>query len=79
MSAGNIVGLVIVVVTMALCLMVVCLRLVYYVLPRSTWFCRELGWHNGDSGEKWHDGCSRHATCSRCGAEVMMDSQGNWF
>lgn len=25
------------------------------------------------------DGCSFHATCSRCGKSVMQDSQGNWF
>ena len=39
-----------------------------------------LGWHNGDgSGKKFFDGLSHHATCSKCGKEVMLDSQGNWF
>ena len=36
-------------------------------------------WHNGKGGAKSFDGCSVHATCSKCGAEVMQDSQGNWF
>lgn len=47
--------------------------------------CSFLGWHNG-SGQSakrgliaGFDGLSLHATCSRCGKEVMMDSQGNWF
>ena len=43
------------------------------------WFCKYLGWHNGRGGAMTHDGCSFHATCSICGKEVMMDSQGNWF
>ena len=41
--------------------------------------CDLLGWHNGNLGMRTHDGCSIHAHCSRCGKEVMQDSQGNWF
>jgi len=42
-------------------------------------FCDIMGWHNGKGGNGSFDGCSIHATCSRCGKEVMQDSQGNWF
>lgn len=42
------------------------------------WTCRVFGWHNG-KGERWFDGCSVHSTCTKCGQEVMQDSQGNWF
>jgi len=42
-------------------------------------FCKHLGWHDGRGGAKSFDGCSIHATCSRCGKKVMQDSQGNWF
>lgn len=38
-----------------------------------------LGWHDGRLGPRWSDGISIHAACSRCGREVMLDSQGNWF
>lgn len=41
--------------------------------------CSTFGWHNGKGGAKSFDGCSVHATCSKCGNEVMQDSQGNWF
>ena len=42
-------------------------------------FCHDkLGWHNGN-GPHWFDGISEHGLCSRCGLEVMRDSQGNWF
>lgn len=44
--------------------------------------CTVMGWHNGkgdNSGNISFDGCSAHATCSKCGAQVMQDSQGNWF
>ena len=36
-------------------------------------------WHNGKGDSKSFDGCSVHSTCSKCGTEVMQDSQGNWF
>jgi hypothetical protein len=41
--------------------------------------CKWFGWHNGQGGPSFHDGCSLHAVCSKCGAKVMQDSQGNWF
>lgn len=43
--------------------------------------CKYWGWHNGkgkSAGDAF-DGCSFHAVCSKCGKEVMQDSQGNWF
>lgn len=47
---------------------------------KSPFFCRKLGWHDGNGrGAKFFDGCSVHSTCSRCGKEVMRDGQGNWF
>jgi len=45
----------------------------------TTYACKQFGWHNGNGGSKSFDGCSIHATCSKCGKEVMLDSQGNWF
>jgi len=50
-----------------------------FLFPQSRWLCDELGWHDGKGGSLSFDGCSIHSTCSRCGKEVMMDSQGNWF
>lgn len=42
--------------------------------------CNVMGWHNGNGkSKKSFDGLSFHSTCSRCGKEVMLDSQGNWF
>jgi hypothetical protein len=45
--------------------------------------CRFLGWHNGkgerEEGGTTFDGASLHGICSKCGAKVMQDSQGNWF
>jgi hypothetical protein len=41
--------------------------------------CSTFGWHNGSGGNNSFDGCSALATCSKCGKEVMQDSQGNWF
>ena len=41
--------------------------------------CGILKWHNGNDGIRTFDGCSVHAKCSRCGKQVMQDSQGNWF
>jgi hypothetical protein len=47
------------------------------------WSCDSFGWHNGNgqsvSTPSGFDGCSLHATCSKCGKEVMQDGQGNWF
>lgn len=38
-----------------------------------------LGWHDGMGGPRWFDGLSVCGHCSRCGKQVLMDSQGNWF
>ena len=38
-----------------------------------------LGWHQPDNSPQWSDGCSAHSICKHCGAEIMQDSQGNWF
>ena len=54
-------------------------RIAYWLRPDSDWFCRELGWHNGDNGDQFFDGCSTHGRCTRCDKKVMLDSQGNWF
>ena len=43
------------------------------------WSCSIVGWHNGNAGPRSFDGCSLHAVCSKCGIEVLQDSQGNWF
>ena len=45
----------------------------------TAYSCRTWGWHNGKDGAQSFDGCSVHASCSKCGKEVMQDSQGNWF
>ena len=45
----------------------------------TSYSCKQWGWHNGKGGAKSFDGCSNHATCGKCGKEVMQDSQGNWF
>lgn len=46
----------------------------------TTYSCDVFGWHNGSgTGPRSFDGASMHATCSKCGKQVMMDSQGNWF
>ena len=41
--------------------------------------CSIYSWHNGKGGNNFFDGCSNHATCSKCGTSVMQDGQGNWF
>lgn len=38
--------------------------------------CSIFRWHDGKGGTKSFDGCSVHATCSKCGEEVMQDGQG---
>ena len=43
------------------------------------WFHDVLHWHVPDNSPKWSDGCSTHAKCKHCGADIMQDSQGNWF
>jgi len=42
--------------------------------------CSSFKWHDGNGkAPRTFDGCSIHAVCSKCGKEVMQDSQGNWF
>jgi len=42
--------------------------------------CEWLGQHNGKGLlAHWFDGASWHACCGRCGRNVMLDSQDNWF
>lgn len=45
---------------------------------RSKFFCKVLGWHK-EPEETTYDGLTFKGKCSRCGKEVMQDSQGNWF
>lgn len=53
-------------------------------ITKWPWFCKCLGWHDGKGPapkkkkSKYPD-VNIHATCSKCGKEVMIDSQGNWF
>lgn len=53
--------------------------LVYDKFAGTHYACLRFGWHNGNGGTKSFDGCSVHATCSKCKQEVMQDGQGNWF
>ena len=48
------------------------------VWSKHTWFCTFWGWHKAPETQGF-DGCSSTGTCSRCGKDVMQDSQGNWF
>lgn len=41
--------------------------------------CTYFGWHNGDGGHITFDGASNQSHCSKCGAKVLQDGQGNWF
>ena len=46
----------------------------------TSYSCRFWSWHNGKGMiKKKFDGCSVYSICSKCGKEVMQDSQGNWF
>ena len=46
----------------------------------SFFFHDVLGWHEPDeNSEQWFDGASYRARCRHCGADIMQDSQGNWF
>lgn len=45
----------------------------------KSFFHDVLGWHEPDDSPMWSDGCSTHSRCKYCGAEIMQDSQGNWF
>ncbi len=46
---------------------------------KTHYSCDLYGWHNGQNGPAFFDGCSIHAKCNKCGKEVMQDGQGNWF
>lgn len=39
--------------------------------------CKYFGWHNGNLNKKYS--FNKSAKCSKCGADVLQDSQGNWF
>jgi hypothetical protein len=46
--------------------------------------CTIFGWHDGNGSNKhFHEKdvlcVNLKSTCSKCGKEVMQDSQGNWF
>lgn len=43
------------------------------------WVCRVLDWHNPGPARLPSMAISPHAICRRCGRELLMDSQGNWF
>ena len=52
----------------------------YFGLGWFKFYCHDvLKWHIPDNSPTWSDGCSEHAICKYCGAEIMQDSQGNWF
>lgn len=61
----------------------VVLTIANHFCKNNQWFCRTLGWHNGDLKTIAHAGCKdehryKYARCSRCGAEVHIDRRGNW-
>ncbi len=61
-------------------MIVPCVVLPIYDLIFGTFYCCNfLGWHNGKGAPMSFDGCSIHAKCTKCGKEVLQDSQGNWF
>ena len=50
---------------------------------KTAYSCR-WGWHNGNGKTpSYHKNdilfVNLQSTCSKCGKEVMQDSQGNWF
>jgi hypothetical protein len=53
------------------------------ILPMR-WTCKYMGWHNGNgSSPSYTEGdvlkVNLTSKCSKCGASVTQDSQGNWF
>lgn len=38
-----------------------------------------LGWHQPDDSLKRQIGINTHSYCKHCGADIIQDSQGNWF
>lgn len=54
------------------------------VIFPTKWACKHLGWHDGEGEDKHFKegdtlGVNLSSTCSKCGASVIQDSQGNWF
>ena len=45
---------------------------------KSKWFCDKMGWHKAPERVGF-DGCSMNGKCSRCGKDVLQDSNGDWF
>ncbi len=43
-----------------------------------SWACDWAGTHFPGNKQSF-DGCSLHSVCQKCGREVMLDGQGNWF
>ena len=52
--------------------------LIINIFSSSMWFCKVMGWHRRPN-KIGFDGASNNGICPRCGAEVMQDSNGNWF
>lgn len=73
---------------MEILLGVVLVPLVIMILDRTVlpmkWTCRVFGWHNGNGTSPDYKAgdvlrVNLTSTCSKCGKEVIQDSQGNWF
>jgi len=73
---------------MEILLVMLLVPLVIMILDRTVlpmkWTCRVFGWHNGNgTAPDYHPNdvlrVNLTSTCSKCGKEVMQDSQGNWF
>lgn len=45
---------------------------------KNKWFCEKFGWHKAPD-KVGFDGCSMNGKCSRCGKDVLQDSNGDWF
>ncbi len=69
-------------------LLIVLIPLVLMILDRTVlpmkWTCHIFGWHNGRGSEPgYHPNdilkINLKSRCSKCGKEVIQDSQGNWF
>lgn len=72
----ELVGLIFSVVIALLLLIPVFLALFNRWLPK--WACTRIGWHLKPK-DVTVAGINSKGTCPRCGASVMLDSQGNWF
>ena len=51
---------------------IICMYLPY------AWTCDWAGTHLPE-GKSSFDGCSQHSKCRKCGQDIMLDGQGNWF